>query len=348
MKNILLIGNAYPSKTNPGYGAFIPNIQDCLSLSGYQVDLLVMSSDYTTFIGKYIQYIRYYLNILFFPRYKEYSYVYINMYPYSFIPLIPHFSKMQNVVIHWHGCDVFPETSFASTLNRLSYRFIKDSFIHIAPSQYFAKEAAKKINLDIQKFFVSPSGGVDMRIFKEKSTGNRSTELIRLGFASVLFQTKGIDLVVQLLNSISQIEKELACRIEFHFIEYGKEKEKYVEILSHFPNVVKHSPYPLSRMTEFYHQVDVLLFPSLSESLGLVALEAMACNIPVIATDGFAFKETVINSVSGERFTMNDFSSFQSALIRCLKNIDSYRPQEFVLKNYSRQSVIENYKMFFN
>lgn len=348
MIRILLMNNAYPTKANPGYAAFIPGIRDCLAAAGFKVDLLVMDSDNASFIGKYLAYVKYYVRVFFFGKYKEYDYVYINMFPYSFLPLIIHFHKMKNVVIHWHGSDVFPESLFANLLSSLSYKFIKDRFIHIAPSNNFAHEASEKLKIRVERFFVSPSGGIDMKVFEARDHRSKTPGLIRLGFASALLQLKGMDLVLQLLGNIERIEKQLNCKIEFHFIEYGKEKKKYIEVLSSFPNVIKHSPYPLHKMAEFYYGIDILLFPSLRESLGLVALEAMACNVPVIATDAFAFKETVTTGVSGERFAINDFTSFSEALAKCIDQLDRYAPREFIQKHYSKQSVIEKYKLLFH
>ena len=268
------------------------------------------------------------------------------MYPYSFLPLIPHFGKIKNVVIHWHGSEIFPESAFAKNLSALSFRFIKDSFIHIAPSLYFASAVSKKLNVPVEKVFVSPSGGVDTVLFTDNHKKIKKHNTLRLGFASALLQMKGMDLIIELLKNIKAIEKRLNCTIEFHYICYGNEKAKYSALLSSFKNVFKYSSYRPNRMMAFYDKIDMLLFPSLSESLGLIALEAMACNVPVVATDAFAFKETISNGISGERFKINDLSLLQEAIIHCAENIDKYKPREFVLEKYNKQAVIEKYKSF--
>jgi len=46
-------------------------------------------------------------------------------------------------------------------------------------------------------------------------------------------------------------------------------------------------------MPSFYELIDVLLFPTQSESVGLVAIEAMACGVPVLASDVDGLKETL-------------------------------------------------------
>ena len=44
---------------------------------------------------------------------------------------------------------------------------------------------------------------------------------------------------------------------------------------------------------------DLFLLPSESESFGLAALEAMACEVPVIASDVGGLPEVVTNGVDG-------------------------------------------------
>jgi L-malate glycosyltransferase len=346
MRKILLLNNGYPSATHPNYVTYIKSIKDCLTDAGFEVELLVLDSNFTTTAGKYFQFLKYYLKLLF-KRYGKYEYVYINNYPYSFLPITVHFQRMKNVVIHWHGDDIFPGSAFARILNSFSYWFIKKRFLHIAPSHYFAREAAKILNVDPKKIFVSPSGGVDTQLFALEKERPVSTDTIRLGFASGLLQTKGIDFVIQLLHHLHQ-EKKSNYRIEFHFIYYGKEKELYTEKLMAMPDTVKHQPFPLHEMVNFYKNINILLFPSIrkAESLGLVSLEAMSCNVPVIATDAFAFQDTVIAGVTGERFVLNDFDSFCKAVDRCIHNLDHYTPRDFVVKNFSKEAVVRGYQDF--
>lgn len=59
---------------------------------------------------------------------------------------------------------------------------------------------------------------------------------------------------------------------------------------------------------------DVLLFPSRSEGFGLVAAEAMACGLPVIATHGSSLVEVVDDGLTGVLCQKDHVSEFVTAI----------------------------------
>lgn len=62
-----------------------------------------------------------------------------------------------------------------------------------------------------------------------------------------------------------------------------------------------------------YRNADALLFPSRLEGFGLVAAEAMACGLPVIATRGSSLTEVVEDGVTGTLCPQDDVDAFASA-----------------------------------
>jgi glycosyltransferase involved in cell wall biosynthesis len=101
----------------------------------------------------------------------------------------------------------------------------------------------------------------------------------------------------------------------------------------------------LKNLENIYNQYRILIFPSLFESSGLVALEAMACGVPVVMNRvGCAIElekdipEFVCNSNSIEEYD------------RKIKEIEenyselSIRAREFVLKNHSKEQFKNAWK----
>ncbi|MCY0901207.1 MAG: N-acetyl-alpha-D-glucosaminyl L-malate synthase BshA [Firmicutes bacterium] len=65
---------------------------------------------------------------------------------------------------------------------------------------------------------------------------------------------------------------------------------------------------------------DVLLLPSSKESFGLVALEAMACSVPVVGSDAGGIPEVVEDGVSGFLSPVGDVDSMAANALRLLRD----------------------------
>ncbi len=68
----------------------------------------------------------------------------------------------------------------------------------------------------------------------------------------------------------------------------------------------------------FYSIADVLLFPSEYESFGVTALEAMSCELPVVATEGSGLSEVVDDGVSGYLRPVGDVDALADAVVDIL------------------------------
>lgn len=66
-------------------------------------------------------------------------------------------------------------------------------------------------------------------------------------------------------------------------------------------------------LVDAYQKTDALLFPTRLEGFGLVALEAQACGIPVIATNGSSIPEVVKDGETGILCGTDDIDAFVSA-----------------------------------
>lgn len=69
----------------------------------------------------------------------------------------------------------------------------------------------------------------------------------------------------------------------------------------------------------FYHALDVLAHPSLSETFGLVVLEAMACGVPVVAAAGGALPELLAFGPNSIAVPPGDSAALASGIIQALR-----------------------------
>jgi len=77
-------------------------------------------------------------------------------------------------------------------------------------------------------------------------------------------------------------------------------------------------PKPHYALSTYYRAADVVIMPSRSESFGLVALEAAACGIPVVAAAVGGLRTLVDDGVTGYLMEDRDPESYAAALNRIL------------------------------
>jgi D-inositol-3-phosphate glycosyltransferase len=87
-------------------------------------------------------------------------------------------------------------------------------------------------------------------------------------------------------------------------------------------HVVFLPPRPHSEMPEVYAAADVVLVPSRSESFGLVALEAQACGIPVIASSVGGLRYVVGHGQGGFLVSPDDATGFGRRIVDVLQASD--------------------------
>lgn len=97
-------------------------------------------------------------------------------------------------------------------------------------------------------------------------------------------------------------------------------------------------------VADFYQAADVFVFPSLREGLGLAALEAMYCGLPVIAARNRGTVEYMKEGSNGFMCDACDADQFAEAirqLIRDKASISEYgRESQTISKNFSVDSII--------
>lgn len=95
-------------------------------------------------------------------------------------------------------------------------------------------------------------------------------------------------------------------------------------------------------MADIYRSVDVFIFPSKTDTLGLVNLEAMACGKPVVAYDIENMRGIVTHGKNG--ILINENSALESGISDALKLLPencAASAQEFCWENHVKK-FLEN------
>jgi L-malate glycosyltransferase len=138
---------------------------------------------------------------------------------------------------------------------------------------------------------------------------------------SNLRPVKQIDAVVRVFASV---RAHVAARLAI--VGEGPELSKAIELVRELH---------LSPYVEFVGETqdvvgllsvsDLFLLPSLQESFGLSALEAMACGVPVVASRVGGLPEVVVDGVTGTLHPPHDLDAMAASAVRILLDADLHR-----------------------
>lgn len=107
-----------------------------------------------------------------------------------------------------------------------------------------------------------------------------------------------------------------------------------------------------ANIADYLGVADVFLLPSELESFGLAALEAQACELPVIATRIGGIPEVVNDGESGYLSDVGDVEKMSADVLTLLRNEDLRRAfgekgRELAVQRYSTSQIIPQYIAFY-
>ncbi|WP_418910216.1 glycosyltransferase [Achromobacter mucicolens] len=179
--------------------------------------------------------------------------------------------------------------------------------------------------------------GLDLDFFKP---GDQAAAKARLGiephrlvlcFRSVVNDFKGLQYVIEALDRLqTQVPICLLTLNDKGRIEKFKDRFQVVELGWTNDDSV---------MQDVYSATDLFLMPSLADSFGLMAVEAMACGKPTICFEGTALPEVVFTPEAGLAVPSRDSAALAAAMERLIGD-----PQERLARGArSRQLAEQHY-----
>tara|TARA_B100001564_G_scaffold56338_1_gene43102 strand:- start:227 stop:1120 length:894 start_codon:yes stop_codon:yes gene_type:complete len=167
---------------------------------------------------------------------------------------------------------------------------------------------------------------------KERKNYKLNSE-VNLGFLGRLNKNKGIEDLIDSLNNI---------KIDFNFKIGGFGSETYIQFLQQrMNNTVEEKSTFLGYVedqSEFFESIDLFVFPSYSEGLGLVLLEAMSYQ-KICITRNVEPMNQFINDDNGYLFSSND--ELKNCIIQASKDINNKKIYNVKIENTKK--VLETY-----
>lgn len=144
----------------------------------------------------------------------------------------------------------------------------------------------------------------------------KEKQAIRFGYLGTLSKVKGLD---WLIEQFQKLDFDATLSIA------GKGDEEYENQLKKLAKDPKIEFVGYVNSTDFLSKIDVLVVPSLwEEPLGMVAIEALANHVPVIANKRGGLQETVKDGVNGLYCYDSDPDSLSSAMSQLHSNPEQY------------------------
>ena len=329
---ILILSNMYPSDKNVYYGIFVKN------------NYLGISKDFDTHII-YITYHNYYFLKLFnyflffiksyFALFKYYDLVYIHFPSRSFFPLLLHpFRKKIRFVLNFHGSDLINDKLINKFIIDFLKPFFKNSLLIIVPSNYYKNLYVK--NFPNCNIFVSPSSGVPDYFYDYKNKNNNYKNY--LVYVSSITSEKGI---FDLCESAILL-KNHGLIFQLHI--YGEGSKSNIKKLMNYINQLNgylfyYGAIHREELPKILSNYKILIFPTvkINESLGLIGIEALSCNLPVIGSDNLALQSYLTDNYNSLIFKQGDINDLFNKILLLLNDPSIYHK----IKQNTRYSVLK-------
>ncbi|MGH8550494.1 MAG: glycosyltransferase family 4 protein [Methylococcales bacterium] len=183
--------------------------------------------------------------------------------------------------------------------------------------------------------------GIDESRFTPTST-RRSEGAVKVLFCGNLTRRKGAHWILPIAESLDD-------GIQILYTQGLRTRS----VLPEHPRLSCVGNIPYQAMPELYRDVDILLVPTVREGLPMAALEAMACGIPVVASDCSSLPELIDQGKGGFLVRTGDVEAFAER-INFLANSSELRREmgQFnrarVEAKFTRQQMVAAYDVLFS
>ena len=241
----------------------------------------------------------YYLNARSLKQiYRRESFDVVNVHYASGYGTLARIAKLPNILLSVWGSDVYDFPYESKVKEKILRRNLNYAAVIASTSHCMAEQTKKFLDKE-KEIFVTPFG-VDTNKFRPDTTKHEQGKFV-FGVVKSLKSIYGIDMLIQaFVKFIDKVRP--AENIELRI--YGKgpqldelkklvkscNVERYVSFKGYVPN---------QEVPDVLNQMDVFLLGSKSESFGVAAVEAMACGLPVIATEVDGFREVIEDKITG-------------------------------------------------
>ena len=306
MKKICFISNLFPSQQDPTFGSFVGLNYQQLQAMGFEVAPPISMNARLSPGKKLLAYISFFaagVRALFSNKYDLFYFHYLT-YSTICLWLVLPFKKV-TYLVNIHGDDLVGTRLIHKVMGCRSGYILKHASAVVVPSAYFKDQLLlRHPNVPESKIIVSESAGLNEQVFYPKPEHCHSTRR-HFGYVSRLDEGKGWELMLEAFSRLKAEHPRRYADSELSVYGTGAQVAAFtaqVKALGLEDVVTYYGPLPQPELGQAYRSFDFFLFPTRRESFGLVAVEAMACGTPVIASQIRPLTDIIRDGENGQLF----------------------------------------------
>lgn len=243
-------------------------------------------------------------------------------------------------------CEQLKENNYNITkyLLKLKKMCYGNNLIHVVVASKWLEDIVKNsaifgestcncipIGIDTEAFYIK-----DKKSLRQSYGFRVDEKIILIGAQSLQQNTKGysyLENIIEILKG-DKFCNRLMDEKKIHLLTFGNGEIKLADDAVKVTNMGFISN--REELCKIYNLADVFIFPSIQETFGMAAVEAMACGVPVVAFDNCAMHEVIEDNVNGCK-TQN-CEEMAAAIIEILSNNRNFEPKrcrERIINKYS-------------
>ena len=290
MKKILVISNMYPTSNHLSFGIFVKNQVTALEKAGLDIDIAVNSNPATGKKNTITKYAKWGISTLWkgLKNRKSIDVTHAHyVFPSGMLSLL--LKKMFGIpyIVTAHGGDIERMAKKNTRIRNWTASILRESNHVIAVGPVLAQQIEQDFNIAPDKISVV-SMGVNREVFIKGNQAIVRQELqlavepfIFLFVGNVIKQ-KGVE---ELLQAFQMLKTKVSRPIELIIVGSRRDQGFFHSLQPLVSEDVKFiDPLKQQELVKWFQASDVFILPSHLEGFGLVALEALATDTPVIAS----------------------------------------------------------------
>ena len=225
----------------------------------------------------------------------------------------------------------FHEQAISSRLDRLR-RLAAEVDLFISPSRFLRDLFVRNGFISAERIIVSDNG-IRTEAITKGTPRSFPAEHLRVGYVGSIAEHKGLDVLVDAMNSID--DERISCRIWGQLRAFEEYTAQLTARISN-PRTILMGPFPNERIDDVLRTLDVLVIPSLwYENSPITIHEAAVAGLPVIVTDLGGMAEYVQEGVTGLKFPAGDSEALEEKLRALLSDrgpLEGFDPLALVVQ----------------